>query len=496
MSVSLSIALDALCERSPFISDLTGFISEKSDAKALRHWLDEYENLRGLHSKEDIKLAIDRRICDLDHLINDQLNEVLHNKKFQRLEASWRGLWYLAVQAEGVRNLKIKVLDIAWAEVVRDIDRALDFDQSQLFNKIYNEEYGIAGGEPYGVIIGDYEISHRPSKRHPHDDMATLRGICEIAAASFAPFIAAASSELFGIDDFSSLGTPLDLTTIFQQDEYIKWRALRDAADSRFVGLTVPRILMRRPYRARPGSYKGLFFYEQKARDGGDSYLWGNAAYGFAAILIREFASVGWFGHIRGVPRDQMGGGLLTNLPLEFFDTDADAIAYKPSTDVVITDTAERELSNLGFIALCQCYDTPFAAFYSNQSVHKPKIRHHASSSSAVNAKLSSMLQHVLCGSRVAHYVKVMIRDKVGSFIGADDCEDLLRRWLHKYTSGREDMEWEEQARYPLRESDVQVKEHPEKPGQYLCSIRLVPHYQIDQMVSELELITELVQSK
>ncbi len=493
---SLSVSLDALCENSPHITDLSGFLSEKNDAAALKYWLTEHENTSTLTTKDDIYRCIDRRINEIDHAINDQLNAVLHHKKLQKLESSWRGLWYLVVQAEGVKNLKIKILDIAWQEIVRDIDRAMEFDQSQLFSKVYSEEYGTPGGEPYGVLIGDYEISHRPSKTHPYDDIATLRGLCDVAAASFAPFIAGASSELFGLDDFSSFGSPINLQNIFRQEEYIPWRSLRDRADARFIGLTVPRILMRKPYRTKPGSYKGLFFYEKKEKNASRGYLWGNAAYGFGAILIREFASVGWFGHIRGVPRNQIGGGLLTNLPIDCFDTDADDVAYKPSTDVVITDTTERELSNQGFTPLCQCYDTPFTAFYSNQSIQKPKYQKNSPDASAVNAKLSSMLQHVLCGSRIAHYIKVMIRDKVGSFIGAEDCEELLRNWLIKYTSGRKDLAWEDQARYPILESSVQVKEHPEKPGQFLCGIRIVPHYQIDQMVSELELVTELVQSK
>jgi len=426
-------------------------------------------------------------------MINDQVNVIIHHKQFQKLEASWRGLWYLAVQADGIKNIKLKLFDITWAELARDMARALEFDQSQLFQKVYNEEYGTPGGEPYGALIGDYEISHKPSQQHKHDDIATLEGIAQVAAASFAPFITGTSPELFGLDDFSTLGNPLNLHSIFAQKEYIKWRAFRDKKDAQFVGLTMPHILMRLPYRKTPGSYKGLFFYEQVNSRNRENYCWGNAAYGFAAILIREFANVGWFGHIRGVPRNQIGGGLLTNLPCDEFATDAEEIAIKPVTDVIITDIRERELSDLGFVPLCQCYDTPFAAFYGNQSAHKPARQ--ASDEGDVNARLSAMLQHVLCGSRISHYIKVMIRDKVGSFTTAEECEDFLRDWLFQYTTGREDLEWEEQARYPLREAAVKVKEHPEKPGEFICVIHLRPHYQLDHMVSELELVTELAQS-
>lgn len=496
--ISSSIDFEDLYTRPAYVTSVTEFISEKNPTEALKFWLREFEDTSSLNNTDDVFCAIDRSIAELDELINDQLNIIIHSERLQKLEASWRGLWYLVTQAEGVKNIKIKVLDISWKEVVRDIDRAMEFDHSQLFNKIYNDEYGAPGGEPYGVLIGDYEISHKLSKRHTHDDIATLKGIAEIAAASFSPFISSASSEMFGLDDFAALGMPLKYQTVFSQNEYINWRALRESTDSRFVGLTLPRILMRLPYRTKPGSYKGLYFYEKpthttKQGSTSDANLWGNAAYGFAAILIREFASVGWFGHIRGVPRNQIGGGLLTSLPVDSFDTDAQDIAYKPSTDVVITDAVEREIGDLGFIPLCQCYDTPFCAFYSNQSIQKPQNKD--SSDANVNAKLSSMMQHVLCGSRVAHYIKVMIRDKIGSFATAQDCEELLRNWLYKYTTGREDLEWEEQARYPLREASVEVKEHPAKPGQYVCNIHLVPHYQVDQMVSELELVTELAQS-
>jgi len=486
--------LESLYQRKSYITSLSGFLAESDPYKALGYWLSNFENLTANTKIDDIGFIINRAIARIDHLINDQVNELIHHPKLQKLEASWRGLWYLVVQADGSRNIKIRYLDITWAEITKDIERALDVDQSQLFQKIYSEEYGTPGGEPYGAIIGDYEISHKRSSRHPLDDIATLTGLGQIAAAAFAPFICSASSEFFGLDYFATLGMPINLHSIFAQTEYIKWRALREKQDSRFIGLTLPRILMREPYRTTPGSYKGIFFYEKSNHENQAAWqLWGNAAYAFGGVLIREFANVGWFGHIRGVPRDQIGGGLLTNLPKVSFATDSHDIVCKPSVEVIITDTMERELSDLGLMPLCHCYDTPFSAFYSNQSVQQPRNR--LSRAEDINAKLSAMLQHVLCASRIAHYLKVMIRDKIGSFITAEECERFLTEWLFKYTTGREDLEWEEQARYPLRQASVKVTEHPNKPGQYLCVIHLVPHYQLDQMVSELELVTELLQT-
>ncbi|WP_444993977.1 type VI secretion system contractile sheath large subunit [Aliikangiella sp. IMCC44359] len=487
-----AINLDALCTRSAFIVNLNQFLDEKNVKKALIYWLNEFSQKEKIKTTNDIIYAIQSAISSIDHKINDQLNEIIHHPKLQKLESSWRGLEYLVKEANSAKNTKIKLLDVSWAEVVKDMSRAIEFDQSQLFQKVYSEEYGTPGGEPYGVLLGDYEISHKISKKHPYDDISTLESLAEVAAAAFTPFIAAASCELFGLDDFSALGSPLRLEFVFAQKEYIKWRAFRNKVDSRFIGLTLPRMSMRLPYRTTPGSYKGIFFYEKTAQSDNKNCLWGNACYAFGGILLREFKNVGWFGHIRGVPRNQIGGGLVTNLVKNHFNTDPSDIIYKPFTEVIITDTLEREMSDLGFMPFCQCYDTPFAAFYSNQSVQKPPK--FSSKEANINAKLSTMLQHILCASRMAHYIKVIIRDKVGSFMSASDCEAYIGKWIYKYTTGREDMDWEEQARFPLRDALVKVKEHPAKPGEYLCSIQLRPHYQLDQMISELELVTELTQ--
>jgi type VI secretion system protein ImpD len=485
--------LDIACQQKPSIASLSDFLSETDSIKALTYWLNNYVANSHLNNVGDIEVAVHKSIALLDHLINEQVNAIIHHKKFQQLEASWRGLWYLVTQAEVTRTIKIRILDISWAETSKDIERALDIDQSQLFQKIYSDEYGTPGGEPFGVIIGDYEISHKRSIRHPYDDISTLSGLSQIGAASFAPFICSVSSEFFGLDDFSTLGTPINLQSIFAQNEYIRWRSLREKQDSRFLGLTLPKTLMRKPYRIEAGSHKGIYFHEKPGKNGSSSYLWGNACYAFGGVLIREFANVGWFGHIRGVPRDQIGGGLITNLPNASYATYNNMITIKPSVDVIITDSMERELSDLGLIPLCHCYDTPFSAFYSNQSVQHPKQRQ--AKAEDVSAKLSAMLQHVLCASRIAHYLKVMIRDKIGSFITAEECERFLMDWLFRYTTGRDDLDWEEQARYPLRQANVKVTERPDKPGQFFCVIHLVPHYQLDHMVSELELVTELMQT-
>ncbi len=487
----LFMNLDDVLKQDAYLTNLQSFIEETNPKKALSFWLTEYCHLSSIQSVSDIEYLLDQSITTIDHLINDQLNVIIHHPRFQQLEASWRGLHFLVEETQTGKNLKIKVLDVCWKTLAKDLRKALEFDQSQLFQKIYSQEYDTPGGEPYGVLIGDYEISHKPSEKHPDNDLSILTSLSHIAAAAFAPFIASASSELFGLDSLKDINSNLNFDQIFSQPEYHAWHQFRKSPDSRFFGLTLPKFLIRKAYRTQPGSYKGVFFFEKNDTHH-SSKLWCNTSYAFAAVLGREFNHVGWFGHIRGVPRSELGGGLLFNLILENFETERDGFSLKPSTEVVITDNLERDLSQHGFIPLCQCYNAPLAAFFNNQSIHKRKT--HSDTETALNAKLSSMLQHILCASRMTHYVKVIMRDKVGSFLSAQDCENYLRNWLLKYTSGSDDMEWETQARYPLKEARVNVQEHQSKPGKYLCAIQLKPHYQLDHMVSELELVTELSQ--
>lgn len=478
--------IDEVLESTSQLDNLEDFLLSSADENALVFWLKNFSESTP-KTLEDIQFILIQDIALLDEDINLLLNQIIHHKKFQALESAWRGLWSLVIQGDGVRFFKLKLLDISWQEVTRDVDRAIEFDQSQLFQKIYSEEYGSPGGEPYGTIITDFRVSHRLA---PNDDIATLAGLASIGAAAFAPIILSTSPEIFGLDDFSGLGLPLQLDNIFSQKEYIRWHSLREHPDSRFIGLTLPYILMRAPYRKSPGSYKGVYFEEKLEKK--SDYLWGSASYGFARVLIREFAQIGWFGHIRGVPRDRSGGGLVQNLITDTFNSDVSECGFKPVTDVVISDKLERQISILGFIPLCQCHSLPLAAFYNNPSIQSLPPTHDVSET---DTRLSGMMQHVLCASRIAHYIKVMIRDKVGSFVTAEECERYLQEWLFKYTTGNEDLEWEEQARFPLKEAQVAVNEHPEKPGQFTCIIRLAPHYQLDQLVSELELVTELGQA-
>ncbi|WP_261319233.1 type VI secretion system contractile sheath large subunit [Microbulbifer agarilyticus] len=475
-----------------------------SCANWLRAFLEEPDDLRAFESlvraKNDCDTTygacarqwISGLVVELDTLVSEQLNKILHTPKFQRLEASWRGLYLLVQEAPSAQNIKTKLLDLSWRDLARDIERAPDFDQSGFFHLIYNEEFGTPGGEPYGLLLGDYYISHRPYEGHPYDDVFTLKGIAHTAAAAFAPFVCSAAPQLFGVDHYNDLAKPMDYSEIFREKHYIRWNSLRELEDSRFIGITLPQVLMREPYTKGFTGYKGLRFQEQVTGSDGGKYLWGNSVFALGTVLMREFDEVGWFSHIRGVARDHLGGGLVTQLPALGYHIDSTPQFKRMSTSILITDFVERELSDLGFISLSHCYDTPYSAFNSVPSLQK--IKQYRSKAAQANARISGMLQQILCASRFAHYIKVMIRDKVGAYINAADCERQLQHWMDRYTTGREDLSWEMLARYPLREARVRVVDEPGKVGSYQSVIHLKTHYTVDHLVSELKLTTALSQ--
>ncbi len=472
------------------LADIYSFLSENDDVEAFRRWVE-------LSSPADTSRLepcrwLAQQVAYIDELISEQIDAVLHNKRFQALEASWRGLWFLIDAVVNPENTKIRLLDVSWKDLARDMERAPDFDQSGLFHLIYNEEFGTPGGEPFSVLLGDYYVAHRPYEDHRIDDVFTLQGISRAAAAAFCPFVCSAAPQLFGLDDFDNLGLHINVDEIFRSHDYVRWRSMREHDDSRFLALTLPQVLMREPYRDNRRSRRGLRFNESVAGKDNRKYLWGNACFALGTVLIREFSEVGWFSHIRGVPRDHYGGGLVTQFPTPAYRTDSSHAMVKMSTSVTVTDQLERELSDYGMIALCHCFQTPYAVFNNCPSLQIPKV--YAKKSATANARISSMLQQILCGSRVAQYIKVIIRDKVGSYTTAESCERLLQNWLDQYTTGRDDLSWEMMARYPLREARVVVDEDRAKPGYYSSLVHLKTHYSVDHLVSELRLTTSLSQ--
>jgi len=471
-------------------SRLEQFLSEPSLAEALAQWIGWTAAPGVLLDKEQVAEMLGRDIARLDALLSRQVNAIQHHPRFQQLEASWRGLRYLVEQAEGAENVKIRVLSASWKEIARDVERAIEFDQSQLFRKVYSEEFDTPGGEPFSVLLGDYQLRPYPSADHPTDDVAVLTAVSHVAAAAFAPFIAAADPAMFGLDSFAELERPRDLAKAFEQVEYLKWRAFRDTEDARFVGLTLPRVLMRLPYEDDGSRVDGFGFREEVAGPDRRRYLWGNAAYAFGAVLIRAFAESAWLANIRGVTRGAEGGGLVPGLPVHSFSTDKRGVAPKCSTEVIVTDLEEHGLSELGFISLCHCADTEFSAFFGNASVQKPKV--YDELAATMNARISAMLQYMLCVSRVAHYLKVAAREKIGSFTEAAECEDYLHRWLQRYVTSDSEAPPEVKAEYPLREASVRVREEPGKPGSYLCVAHLWPHFELDELVASVKITTEI----
>lgn len=467
------------------VDALTQFLSESHISSSFSLWVEHFaEKDESLNLP--LRLWLSRQIGLIDALINEQLNVIIHHPKFQALESSWLSLHKLAYQVSQYPLIELKVLNISWSEVTKDINRSPDFDQSYLFQRIYTDEFGTAGGKPFGLIIGDYTISHRPYPGHPFNDIETLKGLAQIGAASFAPIICAAAPQLFGIDDFTTLGRHINLQSIFNQNEYFAWNTFRELEDTRFLGITLPSILLRKPYEES----KHTFAFTENCVDHKD-YLWGNASFAFASIIVREFGDIGWFAQTRGTPRDHKGGGLL----LEYESIDIKAVCDQQHilTEVAITDTVERELNDIGLMALCQCYATPFAAFHSNPSLHSPhdfKLK-----SASANARIGAMLQQIFCASRFAHYIKIMIRDKIGSFATDKECERHLQKWLDQYTTGLDDLNWDIRAQYPLRSARVSVKEKAGSPGVFNSVIYLKPHYIAENLISELKLTTELTPS-
>jgi type VI secretion system protein ImpC len=429
---------------------------------------------------KDMESAINVRIAAIDKLLSAQLNEVMHAPEFQKLEASWRGLNHLVMQSETGTMLKVRVLNVSKADLLKDLERASEFDQSALFKKVYEEEFGSFGGAPFGALIGDYEFTNHPQ------DMTLLEKISNVAAAANAPFISAASPQLFGWDSFTEMADVRDLAKIFERTEYAKYRSFRESEDSRYVGLTLPHTLMRLPYGADTVPTE-TFRYEEDV-DGRDhsKYLWGNAAYAFGTRLTDAFAKYHWTTAIRGVE----GGGLVQGLPTHTFKTDEGDVALKCPTEIAITDRREKEFSDLGFIPLIHCKNTDYAAFFAAQS--SQKAQKYDTDSANANARLSTQLQYVLATSRFAHYLKAMMRDKVGSFMTRKNVEDYLNRWISNYVLLNDDAGQELKAQYPLREARIDVVDVPGKPGVYKAVAFLKPHFQLDELTVSLRLVAEL----
>lgn len=437
---------------------------------------------------KNLTVTFREAIAGIDALISRQLAEVMHHDSFQKLEGSWRGMNYLVSNSETSQTLKIRVLSLSKKELHKDLSKAVEFDQSQIFKKVYESEFGTPGGEPYGALLGDYEFTNHPA------DIETLSLMSNVAASGFAPFLSAGSPALFGFDNWTELTKPRDLEKVFESLEYTKWRSFRDSEDARFVTLAMPRVLSRLPYGEATTPIEE-FRYEEFDIDGKsgmanttdhDNYCWMNASYVLGARMTEAFAKYGFCTAIRGAE----GGGKVENLPSHLFVSDDGDPDLKCPTEIGITDRREAELSKLGFLPLCHYKNTDYAVFFGAQTCQKP-LKYDNPDATA-NAAISSRLPYIMATSRFAHYLKVMARDKIGSFMEAEDVENWLNRWILTYVNASEGGGQEIRAKYPLADAKVQVKEIPGAPGSYNAVAWLKPWLQMEELTTSLRLVAKI----
>lgn len=423
---------------------------------------------------------VEKLISDIDVTLSSQINEILHNPVFQEIEGTWRGLYYLVMNTETSTQLKIRVLNATKKELLDDLEHAIEFDQSQLFKKVYEEEYGTFGGHPYSCLIGAYEFT-----RHPQD-ILLLEKISNVAAAAHAPFISAAHPKMFDMDSFVHLGEPRDISKIFESTEMIKWRSFRDSEDSRYVALVLPRVLMRLPYGPDTLPVDGMNYVESIVGSNNSEFCWGNAAFVLGQRIGNAVSLYKWPAAIRGVE----GGGLVEGLPAYTFKTTDGDIALKCPTEIAITDRREKELGNMGFLAICHSKGTDYAAFFGGQTTQKPKV--YNTDEANANASLSARLPYLLAASRFAHYIKAIMRDKIGSFLTKDNVALYLNNWIASYVLLNDAANQELKARYPLREARIDVFDVPGKPGSYKATIFLRPHFQLEELTASIRLVASL----
>jgi type VI secretion system protein ImpC len=463
--------------------------TDRSRAEDLIRTLVEEANKGTVSFDKDVMRTINKGIAAIDEVVSRQLAAIMHHAEFQRLEGSWRGLNYLVMNSETSTTLKLKVLNVSKRDLFKDLDRAVEFDQSQLFKKIYENEFGMPGGEPYGALIGDYAFSNHP------EDLDMLQKISGVAAAAFAPFITAPAPDLFGFDQWTELSKPRDLAKIFDSKEYIKWNSFRESEDSRFVTMCMPRVLARLPY----GSATKIideFNYEEvplgKKKEAiavqHDNYCWMNAAYVMGTKLTDAFAKFGWCTAIRGVEN----GGKVENLPTHIFTSDDGDTDSKCPTEIAITDRREAELSKLGFLPLCHFKNTDYSVFFGAQTTQRPKK--YDRPAATANAAISARLPYIMASSRFAHYLKAIARDKIGSFKEREDVENWLNRWITNYVSADEKPSDQAKAKYPLREAKIEVKEIPGQPGAYNAVAYLRPWLQLEELTTSLRMVAKLPQ--
>lgn len=436
---------------------------------------------------KDVVQSIEAMIAAIDKKLSEQVNVILHHADFQKMESAWRGLHYLVNNTETDESLKIRVMDISKADLHKTLKRykGTNWDQSPIFKRVYEEEYGQFGGEPFGAIVGDYYFDQSPP------DVELLGEMAKVSASAHAPFLAAASPTLMQMDSWQELANPRDLTKIFSTPDYAGWRSLRESEDARYLALCMPRFLARTPYGAKTNPVEDFAFEEDTGAADHSRYAWANAAYAMAVNINRSFKLYGWCSRIRGIE----SGGAVEGLPTHAFPTDDGGVDMKCPTEIAISDRREAELSKNGFLALVHRKNSDFAAFIGGQSLHKPA--EYDDSDATANAALAARLPYLFACNRFAHYLKCIVRDKVGSFKERADMQRWLQNWIMQYVDGDPANSSEDiKAEKPLAAAEVVVEEIEGQPGYYGAKFFLRPHYQLEGLTVSLRLVSKLPSAK
>lgn len=468
------------------IIDNTQAIRRETDRDHMKSQLNDFisEVLAGtVVISADLIGCIEQRITEIDELISKQLSLIMHDPEFQQKEACWQGLHQL-IQSTLTEKVQIRLLQCNKKELINDFKSASDFDQSMLFKNIYEHEYGTFGGYPFSALIGDFQFDNTPL------DLYLLEQISHVAAAAHAPFLSAIAPGMLAMNDFTELPNPRDLAKLFETTDYARWRSLRQADDSRYIGLTIPRVLGRLPYGSKTIPAESFCFEEAiNEQHNGKDYLWINAAWQLGMKIVDSFEEYGWCATIRGVE----GGGLVTSLPTYNYVSGSGERTLQCPTQVSISDRREKELSDLGFIPLVHCKGTDYAAFFAVQSINKPRL--YNSDHANANARLSSQLPYIFATSRFAHYLKSIVRDKIGSFMSRNECEVFLHNWIMDYVVTSDTASFELKASHPLRDAEISVVDVPGYPGQYRAIAWLKPHFQLEGLSLSLRLVADLPSS-
>ncbi len=481
---------------------IAAFITTRGAAMALEHWfgagglralLQHDGSARGRRlAMARLEEAVDRDIATIDAMLTEQLDAILRQDRLRRLEGSWRGLGWLAERIPFGARIRVRLLTLRWAEICRDFERAVEFDQSQLFRKVYEEEFGSPGGEPYGLLCCDFEVRPQPAAGHPTDDVAGLDGLAGVAAAAFAPTVIAAHPALFGLDHYQELGPSIDPTEPMRRPERRRWRSLQEREDTRFLAVLLPRMLARGPWQDTATRPDGFRYGADRGAQA--SRVWTSPVYAMAAVALRAFAQFGWPADIRGATVDPAPlGGVVDELPVEPLPADPPGLPPRPPVEVALTDEQERQAVEAGLIPFVGLDGLSEAAFAAAPSLHRPpRMTGETATVANANQRLSAQFNAVLCVSRFAHCIKLMGRDMVGAFRTAEEIEERLQAWLLQFASSTGNAIGEAGARNPLRNARVEVREVAGKPGTYSCNVLMQPHYQLDEVGAAFRLVTDL----